>query len=69
MNEQVDKNTEEANVEEKNDSSVIDLEQYPLRNASDDPRWAVCVVWIWVSIALFLLTFITTLFILGFWFD
>ena len=62
-------NNSEVSVEEQHDVSEIDIERYPLRKASDDPRWAVWVVWIWVGIALFLLLFITILFILGLWFD
>jgi len=77
MNEQAEKKEdfvehdtdEDKSVEEQNDTPDIDLEKYPIRNASEDPRWALWVVWIWVSIALFLLIFISTLIILGFWFD
>ncbi|MBN1362195.1 MAG: hypothetical protein JW993_16485 [Sedimentisphaerales bacterium] len=42
---------------------------YPLRPASEDPRWAVGVVWTWVSIAVGLLLFLVTLMVLGFWYD
>jgi len=45
------------------------LDSYPLRDPSEDPRWAVRTVWTWVGMALFLLLFIITLFILGVWFD
>jgi hypothetical protein len=45
------------------------LDGYPLRDPSEDPRWAVRTVWIWVGMALFLLLFIITLLILGVWFD
>jgi len=77
MNEQAEKNKdikeqnreEDENFEEQNDTPDIDIEKYPLRNASEDPRWALWVVLIWVGIALFLLIFISTLMILGFWFD
>lgn len=42
-----------------------DLDVYPLREKTEDPRWAVRTVWIWVGIALFSLAFILTLLILG----
>ena len=45
------------------------LDWYPLREPSEDPRWAVRTVWIWVGMAIFLLLFIITLLILGLWFD
>ncbi len=45
------------------------LDRYPLRDPSEDPRWAVRTVWTWVGMALFLLLFIITLLILGVWFD
>ena len=69
MYEQAGKKTEEECLEEQHGTSEIDIQKYPLRKASEDPRWAVWVVWIWLTIALFLLLFIITLFILGFWFD
>ena len=46
-----------------------DIETYPLRSPSEDPRWAVRIVWTWVSIAIFLLLFLTILMILGYWYD
>ncbi|MFC1822404.1 hypothetical protein ACFL9T_06825 [Thermodesulfobacteriota bacterium] len=42
-----------------------DLDIYPLREASEDPRWAIRTVWIWLVIALSSLTFILTLLVLG----
>ena len=45
------------------------LDSYPLRDPSEDPRWAVRTIWTWVGMALFLLLFIITLLILGVWFD
>ncbi|MHC4509176.1 MAG: hypothetical protein ACYTAO_09495 [Planctomycetota bacterium] len=44
-------------------------EPYPLRQPSEDPRWAVRIVWLWASMAIFLLLFLVTLLILGFWYD
>lgn len=45
------------------------LDLYPVRDPSEYPRWALRTVQIWVGIAIFLLLFIITLVILGFWFD
>lgn len=45
------------------------MDDYPLREAAEDPRWALRTVQIWVGMALFLLLFIITLIILGIWFD
>jgi len=44
-------------------------EVYPLRPAVEDPRWALWIVRIWTGIAVFLFLFLTTLLILGFWYD
>ncbi|MBW8038559.1 MAG: hypothetical protein FVQ85_01005 [Planctomycetes bacterium] len=44
-------------------------EVYPLRDPSEDPRWAVRIIWTWVSIAIFLLLFFVVLLILGIWYD
>lgn len=45
------------------------LDVYPLRDPSEDPRWALRTVCTWVCMALFLLLFIVVLIILGLWFD
>ena len=45
------------------------LYTYPLRAKDEDPRWAVRTVWGWTGVALFFLVFITTFFILGFFYD
>jgi hypothetical protein len=45
------------------------LDVYPLRQPSEDPRWAVNTVYIWVGMAIFLLLFLIALFILGLWYD
>jgi len=42
-----------------------ELDVYPLREAAEDPRWAVRTVWIWVGVALASLVFILTLLVLG----
>jgi hypothetical protein len=46
-----------------------ELDVYPIRAGTEDPRWAVRTVWIWVGVALFSLAFILALFILGFFYD
>jgi len=68
-NEQADKTAAEKSDVEQPGAPEEDTSFYPLRDPSEDPRWAIRVVWTWVAIGLFLLTFIITLFILGFWFD
>jgi hypothetical protein len=45
------------------------LAVYPLREASEDPGWAIKTVWVWISIALGLLIFFLVLMVLGFWYD
>ncbi|MDW7710163.1 MAG: hypothetical protein SCH98_06780 [Deferrisomatales bacterium] len=45
------------------------LEEYPLREAEADPRWAVRTVWAWVWIGLLSLLFILVLVVLGFFYD
>jgi hypothetical protein len=42
-----------------------ELDSYPLREKTDDPRWAVRIVWIWIGFALTALTFILVLLVLG----
>ena len=46
-----------------------DLDEYPLREASEDPKWAVRTVRIWVGFGLISLTFIMTMLILGIFHD
>jgi hypothetical protein len=69
MSEQTDNLAIEDAGAQARDPLEVELEAYPLRDASEDPRWAVRTVWIWVGIAIFLLLFLITLFILGLWFD
>ncbi len=45
------------------------LDVYPIRDPSEDPRWALRTLTTWVFLAVFLLLFIVTLLILGLWFD
>jgi hypothetical protein len=66
---QADKIKEDTSNTEQPVAPQEGINLYPLRDPSEDPRWAVRVVWTWVIIGLFLLAFIVTLFILGFWFD
>jgi hypothetical protein len=54
---------------QKPESISEDIDLYPLREPSEDPRWAVRTVWLWVSIAVFLLLFIVVLIIAGIWYD
>ena len=51
------------------ESQEEEVAAFPLRERSEDPRWAVGIVWTWVVIAVFLLLFIIVLFVLGWWFD
>lgn len=69
LDEQAEKVTEDISNAKQPCPQEKDISLYPLRDPSEDPRWAVRVVWTWVVIGLVLLTFIITLFILGFWFD
>jgi hypothetical protein len=78
MTEDVKQNTENETPEaspagdaEANDepSTAQDVGVYPLRAPRDDPRWAVRIVWVWVSMAMFLLLFLITLIVLGYWYD
>jgi hypothetical protein len=45
------------------------LDVYPLRDRSEDPRWAVRTVWTWVAIAVFLLVSILVFLVLGIIYD
>ncbi|MEW6490412.1 MAG: hypothetical protein AB1578_21190 [Thermodesulfobacteriota bacterium] len=46
-----------------------ELAVYPLREASEDPRWAVGVVWTWVGIGLASTAFVLALVLLGYFYD
>lgn len=46
-----------------------ELEEYPLRQPEDDPKWAVRIVQTWLGVALFSAAFVLTLLILGFFYD
>jgi hypothetical protein len=46
-----------------------ELDRYPLRDASEDPRWAVRTVLTWICIAVFLMLFFLYLLIAGIWYD
>jgi hypothetical protein len=48
-----------------NENWKTDLSVYPLRKPSEDSKWSVRIVWIWVGAALFSLIFIVVLIILG----
>jgi hypothetical protein len=59
----------QAAVQEPPDPLEESLAAYPLRDPSEDPGWAVKVVWTWIVIAVGLLLFFLVLLILGFWYD
>lgn len=61
--------TDNVKVDDVPDPVEASLDVYPLRDPSEDPRWAVGTVWTWVGMAIFLLLFIITLLVLGWWFD
>jgi hypothetical protein len=46
-----------------------ELDVYPLREAAEDPRWAIRTVWTWIGIAVFLLLFFVVMTILGIFYD
>lgn len=69
MNEQTEKVTTDGNEVQEPNSHEEEIDGYPLREPSEDPRWAVRTVWAWVIIALFLLLFIIVLLIAGLWYD
>ena len=46
-----------------------ELDIYPLRAASEDARWMLWTVWIWMGIALSLLLFFIVMTILGLFYD
>jgi hypothetical protein len=60
-----------AQMEERLELNTDDTEQgvnpeiYPLRESSDDPRWAVRIVKIWIGFVIAALIFILTLLVLG----
>ena len=42
-----------------------ELDAYPSRDPSEDPRWAVRMVWGWVGFTIFSIAFIVVMLILG----
>ena len=46
-----------------------EMSVYPLREPSEDARWAVRTVWIWIGFGIASLIFIATLLILGAMYD
>lgn len=45
------------------------MAEYPDRPPQEDPRWAIRVVTVWITIAIATLAFIIALIILGLFFD
>jgi len=62
-------NTVPENTEDQVPEIEQELDVYPLRDPSEDPRWALWVMWIWIGISLGLFLFFVVLFILGIWYD
>jgi hypothetical protein len=69
MTEPQDRDTSNQEAPEAPSPLEETLAVYPLRDSSEDPGWAVKVVWTWVSIAMFLLLFFLVLLVLGIWYD
>jgi hypothetical protein len=61
--------TKESSTEPKAPAWEADLDVYPLRPPSEDPRWAVRTVVGWVVFALISLAFILVLLVLGAFYD
>ena len=59
----------EGSAEKAGDSegaeAEYELSAYPLREPSEDPRWAIRTVWVWIGFGLASLIFILTLLVLG----
>jgi hypothetical protein len=60
---------ESADLIEKQDSEADEIKPYPLREPSEDPKWAVRTVRIWIGISFAFLTFILILGIFGLFYD
>ncbi len=60
-----------ANTDDSEACSALEKELgvYPLRDPSEDPRWALRTIWTWVTIAVFLLVSFVVLIVLGIWYD
>jgi len=50
-------------------SEEEEMSVYPLREPSEDARWAVRTVWIWIGFGIASLIFIATLLVLGAMYD
>ena len=42
-----------------------DIDSYPVRDKSEDPKWATNIVWIWIGLASFVVVFFMIMMILG----
>lgn len=57
---------DEAPADDEAHPLEAQLDVYPLREPSEDPGWAVKIVWTWVGFALLALAFIVWLVIMSF---
>ena len=46
-----------------------EMDAYPLCDASEDPKWALRIVWVWVFFTVFNIVGIVALLILGIYYD
>lgn len=60
---------ESMESKETEESKADDRKEYPLRDPSDDPPWAVRTVRIWIGLSFFFLAFILILGIFGLFYD
>ena len=68
----MDEQTKKQAVEDREKLAAAvehELDVYPLRDATEDPNWAIRTVWTWVGIAVFLLLFFVVMTILGIFYD
>ena len=61
-----DQSEDAAGQSPKEPAWAADLDEYPLRDPAEDPRWAIRTVKVWLGVALFCLAGILTLLVLGF---
>lgn len=66
-----DKTKKQVSKDKRKIAAAVEheLDVYPLREAAEDPNWAIRTVWVWVGIAVFLLLFFVVMTILGIFYD